>query len=79
MSKRNVLAELMEGFAAMKGHRQGKLTLRTWLHCSRAVVARRLRINERTLENWKQGRGRPNPHAAALVLLVREYPDALNV
>jgi len=47
------------------------------LHCSRAVFARRLRINERTLEKWEQGRAKPNPQAAALVLLVRKFPDTL--
>jgi putative transcriptional regulator len=47
------------------------------LRCSRAVFARRLRINERTLEKWEQGRAKPNPQAAALVLLVRKYPDTL--
>jgi len=98
MSKRNILGDLMEGVAAMKSQREGKLTLRTFkvapaplpkvdsklirdtrkrLHCSRAVFARKLRINERTLEKWEQGRARPNPQAAALVLLVRKYPDTL--
>jgi putative transcriptional regulator len=47
------------------------------LHCSRAVFARKLHINERTLEKWEQGRAKPNPQAAALVLLVRKYPDTL--
>jgi putative transcriptional regulator len=47
------------------------------LRCSRAVFARKLRINERTLEKWEQGRAKPNPQAAALVLLVRKYPDTL--
>lgn len=50
---------------------------RAQLRCSRAVFARRLRINERTLEKWEQGRARPNPQAAALLLLVRKYPDTL--
>lgn len=45
--------------------------------CSREVFARRLRINERTLEKWEQGRAKPNPQAAALVLLVRRFPDTL--
>jgi len=40
------------------------------------VFARKLRINERTLEKWEQGRAKPNPRAA-LVLLVRRYPDTL--
>lgn len=48
------------------------------LRCSRAVFARKLRINERTLEKWEQGRAKPNPQAAALVLLVRRFPDTLS-
>ena len=98
MAKRDIFGELVEGAAAMKSHREGKLTLRGYkvaaaplprvdsklirdtrkrLRCSRAVFARRLRINERTLEKWEQGRAKPNPQAAALVLLVRRYPDTL--
>lgn len=98
MAKRNILGELLEGVAAMKSHREAKLTLRSCkiepaslpkvdsklikdtrkrLHCSRAVFARKLHINERTLEKWEQGRAKPNPQAAALVLLVRKYPDTL--
>jgi putative transcriptional regulator len=46
------------------------------LRCSRAVFAHRLRTNERTLEKREQGRAKPNPQAAAL-LLVRQYPDTL--
>jgi putative transcriptional regulator len=48
------------------------------MRCSRAVFARKLRINLRTLEKWEQGRAKPNPQAAALVLLVRKYPDTLD-
>jgi putative transcriptional regulator len=98
MSKRKVFDEVMEGVAAMKSHREGKITLRTFhvkpapppkvnsrlirdtrkkLRYSRAVFARKLRINERTLEKWEQGRSKPNPQAAALVLLVRSYPDTI--
>ncbi len=98
MKKRDVFGELMEGVAAMKSSREGKITLRTYsvepaplpkvnsrmirdtrkrLRCSRAVFARKLRINVRTLEKWEQGRAKPNPQAAALVLLVRKFPDTL--
>ena len=48
------------------------------LGCSPAVFAGKLRINERTLEKWEQSRSKPNPQAAALVLLVRSYPDTLD-
>ena len=30
MTKRDIFGELMEGVAAMKSHREGKLTLRTF-------------------------------------------------
>ena len=44
---------------------------------SRAVFARRLRVALRTLENWEQGRARPNAQASALILMVRKFPDTL--
>lgn len=47
------------------------------LHVSRAVFARHLCVSTRTLENWEQGRARPNTQAAALILMVRKYPDTL--
>ncbi len=47
------------------------------MHLSRAVFARRLRVSTRTVENWEQGRAKPNAQAAALILMVRKYPDTL--
>jgi putative transcriptional regulator len=48
------------------------------LNVSRAVFARGLRVSTRTLESWEQGRARPNAQAAALILMVRRYPDTLH-
>lgn len=48
---------------------------REHLKVSRAVFARRLRVSTRTLENWEQGRAKPNAQAAALILMVQKYPD----
>ena len=50
---------------------------REQLNISRAVFARGLRVSTRTLESWEQGRARPNAQAAALILMVRRYPDTL--
>ncbi len=47
------------------------------LHTSRNVFARQLRVNERTMEKWEQGRAKPNNQAAALILLARQYPDTI--
>lgn len=53
------------------------VALRERLHLSRAVFARYLRTNPRTLENWEQGRAKPNAQAALLIRLVSSYPDTL--
>jgi putative transcriptional regulator len=96
--KRNLFGEMMEGVRAMRGHREGRITLRSHhitplslpsidehtirntrerLHMSRSAFAHRLGVNPRTLERWEQGRSKPNDQAAALILLVRKYPDTL--
>ena len=96
--KRNVFAEVTEGFNALKAEREGKITLRTHsvegksaprvtakelvrvrkkLNLSRAVFARCLRTNVRTVENWEQGRAKPNAQAALLIRLVAAYPDTV--
>jgi putative transcriptional regulator len=53
------------------------MTLRDKLHLSRTVFARYLRTNERTLENWEQGRSSPNAQATILIRLVERYPDTV--
>lgn len=94
--RRDLFAELGEGFAALAEAREGKRTLRTHavtfrpppeltpadlvrvrkqLRLSARLFATCLRTNPRTLENWEQGRAKPNAQAALLIGLVRKYPD----
>ena len=47
------------------------------LKISRALFAVYLRTNVRTLENWEQGRAKPNAQAALLINLVKRYPDTV--
>ena len=54
------------------------LALRERLNLSRPVFARYLRTNPRTLENWEQGRARPNAQASLLIRLVARYPDTVD-
>ncbi|MFH2140582.1 MAG: transcriptional regulator [Pseudomonadota bacterium] len=54
------------------------LHLREKLHLSRTVFARYLRTNERTLENWEQGRASPNAQASILIRMVERYPDTVD-
>ena len=51
--------------------------VREKLKISRAVFAVYLRTNVRTLENWEQGRAKPNAQAALLINLVKRYPDTV--
>ncbi|MEN7530397.1 transcriptional regulator [Cupriavidus sp. DL-D2] len=44
---------------------------------SRPVFAMYLRTNARTLENWEQGRAKPNAQATVLIKLVQKYPETL--
>lgn len=56
---------------------QELVRLRERLNLSRGVFAAYLRTNVRTLENWEQGRARPNAQAALLFHLVKHYPDTV--
>jgi putative transcriptional regulator len=62
MKKRDLFAELSEGFTALQQEREWKITLRT---------------NPRTLENWEQGRAKPNAQAAVLIRMMGMFPDTV--
>jgi len=53
------------------------IRVRKNLKLSRALFAIYLRTNVRTLENWEQGRAKPNAQAALLISLVKHYPDTV--
>jgi len=53
------------------------IALRHKLNLSRPVFADYLRTNDRTLENWEQGRAKPNAQANLLIHLVARYPDTM--
>ena len=53
------------------------IRVREQLKISRALFAAYLRTNVRTLENWEQGRAKPNAQAVLLINLVKKYPDTV--
>jgi putative transcriptional regulator len=82
------LAEVREGKRTLRTHAleyrpapkvtpKELIRLREGLKLSRALFAVYLRTNVRTLENWEQGRARPNAQAALLINLVKRYPDTV--
>jgi len=54
---------------------QDVIHVREQLRLSRPVFAHYLRTNPRTLENWEQGRAKPNAQAALLIRMVAQFPD----
>jgi putative transcriptional regulator len=82
------LAEVREGKRTLRTHvieykatpsitPKELMRLRESLNLSRALFAGYLRTNVRTLENWEQGRAKPNAQAALLINLVKQYPDTI--
>jgi putative transcriptional regulator len=82
------LAEAREGKRTLRTHSveykpapkvtpKQLIRVREQLNLSRALFAAYLRTNVRTLENWEQGRAKPNAQAALLINLVKIYPDTV--
>lgn len=82
------LAEARQGKRTLRTHAiefkpapvvkpQELVSVRKKLKISRAVFAAYLRTNARTLENWEQGRAKPNAQAALLINLVKRFPDTV--
>jgi putative transcriptional regulator len=51
--------------------------VRDRLNLSRAVFAHQICVSPRTLEKWELGISKPNVQAAALILMVKKYPDTI--
>ena len=75
--KRTLRTHAIEYKPAPKVTPKELIRVRENLKISRALFAVYLRTNVRTLENWEQGRARPNAQAALLINLVKRYPDTV--
>ena len=75
--KRTLRTHAIEYKPAPKVTPKELIRVREDLKISRALFAVYLRTNVRTLENWEQGRAKPNAQAALLINLVKRYPDTV--
>lgn len=75
--KRTLRTHSIKAKAAPKVTAREVTALREKMQLSRALLARYLRTNVRTLENWEQGRASPNAQAALLIRMVQRYPDTV--
>ena len=77
LGKRTLRTHAFEYKPAPKVTPKELIRVRKSLNLSRGLFAVYLRTNVRTLENWEQGRARPNAQAVLLINLVRKYPDTV--
>ncbi|ELQ18385.1 helix-turn-helix domain-containing protein [Pseudomonas poae] len=84
----DALAEERQGKVTLRTHKvqlthlapltaEEVVAVRQQLNLSRAVFAMYLRTNTRTLENWEQGRAKPNAQAVTLIRLVARFPETV--
>ena len=84
----DALAEERQGKVTLRTHKvqlnnlapltaEEVVAVRQQLNLSRSVFAMYLRTNLRTLENWEQGRAKPNAQATTLIRLVARFPETV--
>jgi putative transcriptional regulator len=78
VGKRTLHTHAVESLPTLRIDAAEIIALRERLRLSRPLFARYLRTNPRTLENWEQGRAKPNAQAALLIRLVERYPDTVD-
>ena len=77
VGKRTLRTHTVDSKPAPRVTPRDLIRMREHLKMSRALFAVYLRTNVRTLENWEQGRAKPNAQAAVLINLVKRYPDTV--
>jgi putative transcriptional regulator len=87
MTKRNIGREIIDGLREIKtgGRRRYRVTapeeirrIREGVSVSQASFARMLGISLRTLQDWEQGRRRPNQAAQSLLAVAARRPDVMH-
>jgi putative transcriptional regulator len=86
MAKRNIGQEIVDSLREIKtgGGRRYRFTapeeirrIRDGVGVSQANFARMLGISLRTLQDWEQGRRRPNQAAQSLLAVAAKRPDVM--
>ena len=75
--KRTLRTHVLKARPAPKITARELAKVRQDMNLSRGLFARYLRTNVRTLENWEQGRAKPNAQAALLIRMVQRFPDTV--
>jgi putative transcriptional regulator len=90
MNERNIGQEILDGIREIKEFKRGKTHLRSRvledplptrkirekLHLSQASFASLMGVSKRTVQDWEQGRRKPQGPARSLLRIAEQHPEA---
>ena len=89
MSDRNIGQEILEGIKEIKRFKKGEIkltartlnepsptkTIRTRLKLSQLAFASLMGVSPRTIQDWEQGRRKPQGPAKSLLRIAEQHPE----
>ena len=89
MNKRNIGQEVLDGIREIRDHKEGKKKLKTHvmedpsppqvirekLQLSQCVFASLMGVSTRTIQDWEQGRRKPQGPAKSLLRVAEQHPE----
>ena len=89
MSDRNIGQEILEGIKEIKRFKKGDIELLTWnlnepspakiirkkLNLSQSAFASLMGVSPRTIQDWEQGRRKPQGPAKSLLRIAEQHPE----
>ena len=89
MSNRDIGREILEGIKEIKRFKKGDVELRSWnleepsptkkirkkLNLSQSAFASLMGVSSRTIQDWEQGRRKPQGPAKSLLRIAEQHPE----
>jgi putative transcriptional regulator len=89
MNDRDIGQEILEGIKEIKKHKRGKIKLKTHaltepsppskirqkLKLSQSAFASLMGVSPRTIQDWEQGRRKPQGPAKSLLRIAEQHPE----
>lgn len=89
MSDRNIGQEILEGIKEVKRFKKGDIELKAWqlnepspaktirkkLKLSQSAFAGLMGVSPRTIQDWEQGRRKPQGPAKSLLRIAEQHPE----
>lgn len=89
MNNRDIGGEILEGIKEIKQFKKGNVDLRSWnlkepspaktirkkLNLSQSAFASLMGVSPRTVQDWEQGRRKPQGPAKSLLRIAEQHPE----